>query len=155
MKHTSLYPRSSYDLRQTLQLLRTLSGLKKDMKRKLMEAAYLISQARHLDKAEQQFVEGQLIQRKRSGDLFVGGMSKETFRNYLDRMRKLGLQPLRIPDDRGVTHVSPEFDNFTLVDLVIEIHGINEWISENEDDFANYESTVADLKALYNRYRPR
>ena len=131
------------------------SDLTETMKRRIYHLAYLISEVRHLGRSKAAFIHGRDIQRYRGpGVLHVQGNSA-TFNRYVRKMRSLGLQPLRIPDERGVTHVSSDYDSFTLVDLGVENHAINEWISENEDDFANYESTVADLKDLYNRYRPQ
>lgn len=140
----------------------TESGLTRSMRRKLMEAAYLISQARHMDTAEQQFVEGCIIQRSHGQDLFVGGLSAGTFRGYVNRIRNLGLQPLRIPETdnwkengQTITHVSSEYDDFTLVDIGVAQHPVYDLVAPDGSRFPNYDSTIADLKDLYNRYRAR
>lgn len=138
------------------------SSLTKTMKRKLNNLAYLISEVRHLDRSKAAFAQGRDIQRYRGpGTLHVQG-SKDMFRTHIDKIRSLGLQPLRIPETdffkdngRQVTHVSSDFDNFTRVDLGVEHHEIIEWAAEDGDIIPVYESTVADLKALYNRYRLR
>ena len=130
------------------------SGMTEIMKRRLYKLAYLISEVRHLGRSKDAFIQGRDIQRYRgSGSLHVQG-NVDTFNRYIKKIRSLGLQPLRIPDNRGVTHVSSEYDNFILVDQGVERHEIEAWISENEDEFANYESTLADIKAMYNRRKP-
>ncbi len=77
-------------------------------------------------------------------------------------MRSLGLQPLRIPETdnwmvngKQLTHVSSEYDDFTLVDLGQERHPVPDFIGPAGERFPVYDSTIADLKALYNSYRPR
>ena len=149
---------SDYHWNNTLEQ----SSLTKTMKRKLNNLAYLISEVRHLDRSKAAFAQGRDIQRYRGpGTLHVQG-SKDMFRTHIDKIRSLGLQPLRIPETdffkdngRQVTHVSSDFDNFTRVDLGVEHHEIIEWAAEDGYIISVYESTVADLKALYNRYRPR
>ena len=115
-----------------------------------------------MDTAEQQFVEGCVIQRRHGQDLVVGGKSAGTFRGYVNRIRALGLQPLRIPETdnwkvngKAVSHVSSEFDNFTMVDIGEAQHPVYDLVGPDGERFPNYDSTIADLKDLYNRYRAR
>ncbi len=137
------------------------SDLTETMKQRVYRLAYLISEVRHLNQSEAAFVQGRDIQRKRGPETLHVQGHKDVFRNYINIMRRLGLQPFRIPETENwkvngkiVTHVSSEYDNFTMVDMGIENHEILNWICEHEADYVNYESTVADLKAMYNRYRP-
>ena len=77
-------------------------------------------------------------------------------------MRSLGLQPLRIPETdkwkvngKPLTHVSSEYDDFTLVDLGQERHPVPDFIGPAGERLPVYDSTIADLKALYYRHRAR
>ncbi len=130
------------------------SDLTEKMKRRLYKLAYLISEVRHLGRSKDAFIQGRDIQRYRgSGSLHIQG-NGNTFDRYVKKIRSLGLQPLRIPDNRGVTHVSSEYDDFTFVDLGVENHVIADWLPERDEDYPNYASMVADLKALYNQRKP-
>ena len=123
------------------------SSLTENTKRKLYLLAYLVSEVRHLDRSEAAYIRGRDIQRFRGeGSIRVQG-SKQTYRKYVALIHSLGLQPLRIPDSRKITHVSSEYDSFIAVDVGVGEHPII------EIPFDIYNRTVADFKALYNRYK--
>ena len=123
------------------------SSLTENTKRKLYLLAYLVSEVRHLDRSEAAYIRGRDIQRFRGeGSIRVQG-SKQTYRKYVALIHSLGLQPLRIPDSRKITHVSSEYDSFIAVDVGAGEHPII------EIPFEIYNRTIADFKALYNRYK--
>lgn len=70
-------------------------------KSKLFQTMQLIAQARHIESAKRQFIEGGT--RIKRTNIIVEG-SANTFRNRLNRIRSLGLHPVMIPKDRKIPH---------------------------------------------------
>ena len=77
------------------------SDLRTSTKDKLFQTMQLIAQARHIESAKNQFIAGGTRIKRTS--IVVEG-SANTFRNRLNRIRSLGLHPVLIPKNRGITH---------------------------------------------------
>lgn len=77
------------------------SDFRPSTKDKLFQTMQLIAQARHIDAARQQFISGGT--RIKRTNIVVEG-SANTFRNRLNRIRSLGLHPVLIPKNSGITH---------------------------------------------------
>ncbi len=76
------------------------------MQNRLIRTLQLIAQARHVDVARRQFVEGTQIKGE-YGYMITG--SNKTFQSYLGKLQKLGINPVLITDDlrkrTGYTHL--------------------------------------------------
>lgn len=77
------------------------SDYKASTKLKLFQTMQLIAQARHIESAKHQFIEGGT--RIKRTNIVVEG-SENTFRNRLKRIRSLDLHPVMIPKDRKIPH---------------------------------------------------
>lgn len=71
-------------------------------KRRLVQFLQLIAQARHVSTAKEQFIKGTKIKRT---DIIVQG-SATTFKNYLNDLVSLGINPMLIPKERKITHLA-------------------------------------------------
>ena len=76
----------------------------KSKKTKLLHFLMLISRARHISNAEEQFIAGTYIRHNHNAVLVKG--SKNTFRNYRKALESLGINPMLIPEERHITHLS-------------------------------------------------
>jgi len=77
------------------------SNFTANKKSRLINVLQLIAQARHVDIAKEQFIEGTRIKRT---NIIVKGC-EYTFRNYLRDLTNLGINPMLIPKERKVTHL--------------------------------------------------
>lgn len=76
----------------------------KSKKTKLLHFLMLISRARHISNAEEQFIAGTYIRHNHNAVLVKG--SKNTFRNYRKALESLGINPMLIPKERHITNLS-------------------------------------------------
>ena len=76
----------------------------KSKKTRLLHFLMLISRARHISNAEKQFTAGTYIRHNKQSVLVKG--SKNTFRNYRKALESLGINPMLIPKERHITHLS-------------------------------------------------
>lgn len=78
------------------------SGFSTPKKQHMVHLLQLIAQARHVSTAKEQFIAGTKIKRT---DIIVQG-SDATFRHYLRDLATLGINPMLIPKERKVTHLT-------------------------------------------------
>jgi hypothetical protein len=75
----------------------------KSKKTRLLHFLMLISRARHISKAEEQFISGTYIRHNHNNVLVKG--SKNTFRNYRKALESLAINPMLIPKERHITYL--------------------------------------------------
>lgn len=79
------------------------SDFYKSKKIRLLHFLMLISRARHISNAEEQFISGTYIRHNHNYVLVKG--SKNTFRNYRKALESLGINSMLIPKERHITRL--------------------------------------------------